>query len=84
MSDGKGGAGGPGGLGPPSARIALFVFLGYFCGNIDFVKRHFSIIVLAIIVLSVMPIVYEIYRARRERKSEAASDSSASRAVGSP
>jgi len=36
-------------------------------GNLPFVKRNFQLVVLGIIVLSVMPIVVEWVRARRER-----------------
>lgn len=40
--------------------VGGFVFGGYFFGNLPFVKEHFSIVVLVIIVLSVMPIAYEM------------------------
>jgi membrane-associated protein len=45
---------------------ALFTFGGYFFGNIPFIKDHFSFVVLAIIVLSIMPAVYEFFRSRRK------------------
>lgn len=61
--------------------VALFVFSGYFFGNIPVVKQHFSLVILAIMVLSVLPIVYEIaadfMQARKERLS--GKDSSATR-----
>jgi membrane-associated protein len=44
--------------------IALFVSAGYFFGNIPIVKQNFSIVILAIIVISVMPAVIEYWRAR--------------------
>lgn len=55
--------------------VALFVFGGYFSvryggylfGNKDFVKDHFSIIVIVIIIISVMPMGVEYLRARRKR-----------------
>ena len=50
----------------------LFVGSGYFFGNIPIVKRYFSLVVLVIIILSVLPIIIEFIRMRRE-KARAAS-----------
>jgi len=47
------------------AWVALFIFGGYWFGAQPFVKNHFSLGVLAIIVISVMPMVVEFLRARR-------------------
>jgi len=47
--------------------VGIFVFGGYFFGNLPVVKENFSLVILAIIVLSVMPIVYEFFRHRRAR-----------------
>ena len=48
------------------AWVALFVFGGYWFGDTEpFVKKHFSLVVVAIIVISVMPMVVEFLRARR-------------------
>jgi membrane-associated protein len=46
--------------------IATFVCAGYFFGNIPVVKQNFSLVILAIIVISVMPAVIEYWRARSE------------------
>jgi len=45
---------------------ALFVYAGYFFGNLDFVKNNFSVIVLAIIIISVLPGVVEIVRNKKK------------------
>lgn len=45
--------------------IMSFVLLGYFFGNIPVVKRNFTLVIFAIIILSVMPSVIEVIRARR-------------------
>jgi membrane-associated protein len=45
--------------------VGLFVLGGFFFGNIPVVKENFTIVILAIIALSVMPIAYEALRARR-------------------
>jgi membrane-associated protein len=46
------------------AWVTLFVFGGYFFGSLPFVKNNFSLVVIAIIVISVMPAVYEVVRNR--------------------
>jgi membrane-associated protein len=47
------------------AWVTSFSLLGYFFGNIPAVKSRFSLVVLAIIVISVLPGVIEFVRARR-------------------
>ena len=46
--------------------VALFTFAGYFFGNIPFVKKNFEFVILAILLISVVPIFYEALKARRE------------------
>jgi membrane-associated protein len=46
------------------AWVGLFTFLGYFFGNLPFVQKNFTFVVLAIIVISVLPGVYEFLKAR--------------------
>jgi membrane-associated protein len=48
------------------AWIAIFVIGGYAFGNIPVVKRNFTLVILAIIVLSVLPGVVEYVRQRRQ------------------
>jgi membrane-associated protein len=45
--------------------IALFVFGGYFFGTIPAVEDNFSLVIVVIIILSVLPAVIEFLRARR-------------------
>ncbi len=56
--------------------VAVCLFAGYFFGNLPLVKKNFSLVILAIIVLSVMPAVVEYLRqralARRTRAVSAA------------
>lgn len=46
--------------------IALFVFGGYYIGNIPIIKDNFSIVTVLIILISVLPIAYEMIRNRLE------------------
>ncbi len=52
------------------AWVGLFVPLGYFFGNIPAVKRNFSLVILGIIFLSVLPIIIEFYKGWREKKGQ--------------
>ena len=46
----------------------LFVGAGYYFGNIPIVRRYFSLVMVAIIILSVLPIGIELLRARSAKK----------------
>jgi len=52
--------------------VVGFVGAGALFGNLPFIKDNFSKVILAIIVVSVLPIVIEWWKARREAKREAA------------
>jgi len=45
--------------------VLLFVLAGYFFGSIPVVKNNFSLVIVAIIILSLLPGVWEYLRARR-------------------
>ena len=47
--------------------VSLFVFGGYFFGNIPVVKNNFSIVIFAIIFISVLPAVIEVIRQSRRK-----------------
>ena len=46
--------------------VALFVFGGYYFGNMPIVKENFTIVILIIIILSFMPMAWEYWRYRRK------------------
>jgi membrane-associated protein len=54
------------------AWVAICVFAGYFFGNIPIVKKNFSLVVLAIIGISVLPLAWEWWKARKARGGAAA------------
>lgn len=50
--------------------IGIFIFGGYFFGNLPVVKQNFSLVIGAIIVISVIPAAIEFVKARRAARSE--------------
>jgi len=47
------------------AWVLIFVLGGYFFGNIPFVKKNFSLVIFAIIIISVLPAIIEFLRSRK-------------------
>ncbi len=47
------------------AWVGIFVFGGYLFGNLPAVKTHFTLVVAMIVVISLLPAVYELIRHRR-------------------
>jgi len=56
------------------AWVALFLSLGYFFGNIPFVKKNFELVIFAIIAISFIPPIYEFFKARKESKLAAVAE----------
>ena len=50
--------------------VSIFLFLGYFFGNLPFVQHNFEFVIVAIILISVVPIGIEWLKARKEKKKE--------------
>ena len=48
--------------------VGIFVFGGYYFGNIPIVKNNFSLTVVVIIILSILPGVIEYFRHRKQSK----------------
>ncbi|MEA2691789.1 MAG: rane-associated protein [Acidobacteriota bacterium] len=48
--------------------VLTFLFAGYFFGNQPVIKRNFHYVIVAIIVISLVPIVVEALRARRQER----------------
>lgn len=52
------------------AWVGLLTLAGFFMGSIPFVQQHFSVIVLAIVAISLVPLVWEHIVARRKPSAE--------------
>jgi len=48
--------------------VFTFTLMGYFFGNLEFVKKNFELVIIAIIFISVLPMFFEWWKARRESK----------------
>ena len=52
------------------AWVCLFTAAGYLFGNIPFVRDNFAVVVIAIIAISVTPMLYEMVRSRFSRAEQ--------------
>lgn len=53
--------------------IYFFAYAGFWFGNQPFVQKNFKLVILAIIIVSVVPIIVEIWRGWRENKKSVSS-----------
>jgi membrane-associated protein len=51
------------------AWVLICVFAGYFFGNLPFVKKNFSLVILAIVFISILPGIIELLRHRQRGAS---------------
>jgi membrane-associated protein len=49
--------------------VVIGVYAGYWFGNLEIVKRNFSLIIIAIVAISLLPAAVEYVRARRARRT---------------
>lgn len=52
------------------AWVTLFLMSGFWFGNIPFVKNNFHYVVVIIVLISVVPIIMELLKARRNKSVE--------------
>jgi len=53
------------------AWVWTLVPIGYYLGDVPFVKQHFEKVIIGVIVLSVLPLVWQYFAHRREKRAEA-------------
>lgn len=53
--------------------VSICCIAGYFFGNIPFIKEHFSLIVLAVIFISILPMIFAFLRSKFTNKKANAS-----------
>ncbi len=54
------------------AWISLFLWSGYLFGNIPFIKQNFDLVIILIVVVSLIPVVAEYIKSRKESQKESA------------
>jgi Uncharacterized membrane-associated protein len=49
--------------------VPLFMYAGYFFGELDFVKNNLSVLIFVIIFISILPGVFEVFRQKIKKKN---------------
>ncbi len=49
--------------------VGLFLYSGYFFGNLPFVKNNFALVIVVIILISAMPAIVEVLRSWRKKSA---------------
>jgi membrane-associated protein len=49
--------------------VGLFIYAGYFFGNLPFVQKHFSLVILVLLIIPGFPGVIEFFRQRRKPRA---------------
>jgi len=49
------------------AWCVLGVYAGYLFGELELVKKNFSLVIIAVVIISLLPVAWEYWRARRAR-----------------
>jgi membrane-associated protein len=50
--------------------VTIALFAGFFFGNILFVKKNFSVVIIAIILISVVPVMLEVITHKKEQEKK--------------
>lgn len=49
--------------------VGIFLYLGYFFGNQPVVRKNFTLLIFGILIVSVLPIFYEAWKAHKQAKA---------------
>lgn len=49
--------------------VGLFIFAGYFFGNFSFIKHNFSLVIIAIILVSIFPMLLHFLKSLKPKKT---------------
>jgi membrane-associated protein len=52
--------------------IGIFLGGGYYSGGLEFVQKNMKLVILGIIIVSILPIVWEFFKAWLEKRREKA------------
>jgi membrane-associated protein len=55
--------------------VVIGVYAGYWFGSWEPVQKNFSLIIIAIVFISLLPAAFEFWRAKRQKKAIATTDS---------
>jgi hypothetical protein len=50
------------------AWVLICIAAGHFFGQFEFVKKHFEAVIIMIIIISVLPMIWELWQAKRAAK----------------
>lgn len=50
--------------------VTLFLFAGYFLAKVEWIQKNFFLVTIGIILLSVLPILWELWQEKRRRTKE--------------
>lgn len=64
------------------AWVSLMTGSGYFLGTIPWIQKHFEMVVIAIIIISILPMVYEVWAHKREQAQKKTAEAEAARLAG--
>ncbi len=48
--------------------VTIFTFAGYFFGSHPFVKKHFELVVVVVVLVSIVPVIIEYFKHKQEAK----------------
>jgi membrane-associated protein len=51
------------------AWVAICLFAGYWFGNIPWVAKHFEAVIIGIILVSLLPLIYEVWKGRKSNSA---------------